>query len=104
MFRSIFPDCDAIARIAICIQSLQNLQAIGLKGLIVLGNICRCDNAAGVYRRKLEIVNEESHLFTGQVVGFDEGTGRARLGVWFVTDTSHGAVQAMTRLSVDPVA
>src|SRR5690554_3540428 len=98
MVCSIFPDCDAIARITIGIQSLQNLQDIGLKGGIAIGDICRCDNAAGFYRRKLQTANEESHFLAGHVIVFAEGIGHARLGLCLVTNSGNRAVYENARL------
>src|SRR5690554_497538 len=98
MVCSIFSDCDAIARITIGIQSLQNLQDIGLKGGIAIGDICRCDNAAGFYRRKLQTANEESHFLAGHVVVFAEGIGHARPGLCLITDSGNRAVYEDTGL------
>src|SRR5690606_7254018 len=92
MLRSIFPDCDAISRITIGIQSLQNLQDIGLKGAIAIGDICRCDNVAGGYWRECQIADKESHCFTRPVVVLAKLVGETVLGCGTIADSGNRAI------------
>src|SRR5690554_1586215 len=98
MLRSIFPDCDAISRITIGIQSLQNLQDIGLKGAIAIGDICRCDNVAGGYWRECQIADKESHCFTRPVVVLAKLVGETVLGCGSIADSGNRAVYEDTGL------